>query len=69
MKQNTIIVVVLVVLIIISVFQAFQLNDLKTKINEGGLITSSFTAPGDGGRVTASLPSNIQNLPQMVGGC
>lgn len=76
MKTTTIVAVILGVLVVISVVQAFQLNSLKTKIGEGQLSigsstgrTSVATPSGDGSRSTGSLPSNIQNLPQMVGGC
>lgn len=76
MKQTAIVAIILGVLVLISVVQAFQLNSLKTKITEGGLSIKSAggstplaASSGDSGRATASLPSNIQNLPQMVGGC
>tara|TARA_Y100000310_G_scaffold333188_1_gene410218 strand:+ start:1635 stop:1862 length:228 start_codon:yes stop_codon:yes gene_type:complete len=75
MKQATIVAIVLAVLVLISAVQAFQLNALKTKVEEGGLKLSSSSSgssvasSGGGGRSTGSLPSSIRDLPQMVGGC
>ncbi len=73
MKQTTIVAVVLGVLILVSAVQAVQLNALKDTISEGGLevSTGTFSVPvaSSGGKSTGSLPSNIKDLPQMVGGC
>ena len=74
MNKNTIVMVVLVVLVLISAVQAIQLNNLKKNIASGSLTVKSKTqttsvASGSGDEGGASLPSNIQNLPQMVGGC
>ncbi len=75
MKQTTIVAIVLGVLVLISVAQAFQLSVLKTRIREGQTSVSSSsirtavtTSGGSSGR-TATLPSSVQNLPKMVGGC
>ncbi len=75
MKTTTIVAIILGVLVIISVVQAFQLNSLKKNVAEGQLSVSSsgsktpVASSGDSTKRTASLPSSIKDLPQMVGGC
>ena len=65
MNRNVIIVIVLVVLVLLTAVQAIQLSSLKTSISTGKVAVGS--APSSSGG--ASVPSNIQNLPSMVGGC
>lgn len=67
--------VVLVALVVMAGVQTIQLISLNNKLSESGttLSTASQNSPVASGnpsgssRVTA--PSNIQDLPQMVGGC
>ena len=66
MDKELIITIVLAVLVVISVVQAVEINSLKTSISTGGIATVSANAPSAG---SAAVPSNIQNLPEMVGGC
>lgn len=68
-NKNVIIAVVLGALVLIALFQAFQLVGLKDKL--GGTVTAAANAPAPqaSGGSGASLPSNLQNLPSMVGGC
>jgi hypothetical protein len=66
MNKNIIIAIVLGVLLVLSVVQAFQVNTIKEKISSGGVKLASGAASTGGG---ASVPSNLQNLPSMVGGC
>ncbi len=70
MNKNLILAIVLGILVIVSVVQAFQLSSLKAKVGGAGVSTvsapASVSAPSSGG---ASVPSSLQNLPQMVGGC
>lgn len=60
-------------LVIISVSQAFQLNGIKNAIGtqEVSLTTSSSSVSSTptSDRQESSLPSSLQNLPEMVGGC
>ena len=64
MEDKTIITIVLVVLVLVAGVQAYQLNTLKSSIETGTV------AQSDDGKVNQdSIPSNIQELPQMVGGC
>lgn len=76
MKQTTIVAIILGVLVVLSAVQAVQLNGLKSKLSEGKLSvssssskTSSLASSGGSSQRTAALPSNIKDLPQMVGGC
>lgn len=64
MNRNVIIVIVLVVLVLLTAVQAVQLNSLKTSISTGKV--SVGNTPASSG---ASLPSNLNDLPSMVGGC
>ena len=70
MKKNVLITVVLVVLVLISVVQAVQLYNLKSEAAGGriSLGSSSQSAPLQSGQGVSS-EKNLQNLPQMVGGC
>ncbi len=70
MDKNFIMALVLGVLVVIAVIQAVQLVGLKSTLSGGTAGTGSANVPvqaGAGGG--AQLPSNLQNLPQMVGGC
>ena len=64
MNRNVIIVIVLVVLVLLTAVQAIQLSSLKTSISTGKVSVGSAPAQGSG-----SVPSNLNDLPSMVGGC
>jgi hypothetical protein len=72
MKTNVVVAVILGVLVLIAAVQAFQLVGLKTRLAGGAVQTASVGAPapaaGQAGGA-AQLPSNLENLPSMVGGC
>jgi hypothetical protein len=55
---------VLVVLTLFSVVQAVQSATILNKINSGDIKPASAGTSG-----SAPLPSSLQNLPNMVGGC
>jgi len=67
MNKNVVIAIVLGALVLIAGIQAFQLFTLKTKLAGGQISTT--TAPAAGGGSSPQLPSNLENLPSMVGGC
>ena len=67
-SKNTLVIVVLVVLIVIAGLQAYELISLKNDLNENGVKYSSSSVSSKSSNSQA-LPSNVQNLPQMVGGC
>jgi len=54
----------LAVLMVFSVIQAVQSATILDKINSGAIKAG---APASSGSTT--LPSNLQSLPDMVGGC
>lgn len=74
MNRNIVVAVILGLLVLVSVVQAFQLNSLKEKVKSGDVVAVSGSAAssvslqsGQGG--SPALPSNLQSLPDMVGGC
>ncbi len=70
MNKNIIISVVLGVLILISVVQLVQLNSLKEKsgtVSVPVASQSSSSSSSSGGN--KPVPGNLNNLPDMVGGC
>ncbi len=71
MNQNVVIAIVLGALVLIAAVEAYQLMSIKNNIASGGVqIGSAGAAPLAGGSGAApSLPSSLDNLPGMVGGC
>jgi len=67
MNKNVVIAIVLGALVLIAGIQAFQLFTLKEKLSSGQISTGTTTQSGGSG--SPQLPSNLQNLPEMVGGC
>ena len=67
MNKNVVIAIVLGALVLIAGIQAFQLFTLKEKLSSGQISTGTPTQSGGSGN--PQLPSNLQNLPEMVGGC
>lgn len=55
---------VLVVLTLFSVAQTVQSATILSKINSGAIKSTGTSASG-----STPLPSSLQNLPNMVGGC
>lgn len=71
MNKNVVVAIVLGVLVLIAAVQSFQLVGLKTKLAGGAVQTAGAPAPAaaSGHAGGAQVPANLQNLPQMVGGC
>jgi len=73
MKQTTMIAIVLGILLVISAVQAIQLTKIKSSFEGNSLTTGSSSirpsVASSPGKKTASLPSSVKDLPQMVGGC
>ena len=70
MNKNVVVAIVLGVLVLIAAVQAFQLVSLKSSLAGGSVRTASVGAPSvAAGGAGASVPSSVQNLPGMVGGC
>jgi len=68
MDKNVVIAIVLGALVLIAGVQAFQLFTLKNKLAEGSLSAGATPQAGSSGS-SPQLPSSLQNLPSMVGGC
>jgi len=69
MNKNMVIAIVLGALVLIAGIQAFQLFGLKTKLATGEISTGTATQSSGGSGGSPKLPSNLENLPTMVGGC
>lgn len=72
MNQNVVIAIVLGALVLIAAVEAYQLMGIKDKISSGGVQVATAGAPAaqaTGGGGAPALPSSLQNLPSMVGGC
>ena len=67
MERQLIILIVVFILIILTGIQAVQLYNLKVAI-AGGQVTFWNTLKTIASK-GASVPSSIENLPSMVGGC
>lgn len=68
MKAQRILLVLLVLLILISAVQAVQLSTIKVQARHGSL-TGAVTAEPTELQPKVSVPSSLQSLPGMVGGC
>jgi len=71
MNQNVVIAIVLGALVLIAAVEAYQLMGIKDKIASGNVQIGAAAAPAQagGGSGSPQLPSSLQNLPGMVGGC
>ncbi len=73
MDREKLLTVSLILFLIVLTIQSVQLNSLNYKlktgsfnINSGNKLAGSNPSESDGG---TQLPSNLQDLPSMVGGC
>lgn len=64
MERETILTIVIFILMILTALQSFQLNELREAVSEGK-VTFGGVSPNQ----QVLVPSNINNLPSMVGGC
>lgn len=81
MDKNLILMGLMGVLLVVLVFQATALMSLNQQIDGAKLEVQKASAPvkaassssdsgsGTGSKSGAALPTNLQNLPSMVGGC
>jgi hypothetical protein len=65
--KKIIVTLILGILVLIAIVQTFQINEIKTKLTSGKVITAN--APVISSSQEAIIPNNLQNLPAMVGGC
>lgn len=72
MNQNVVIAIVLGALVLIAAVEAYQLMGIKSQLAEGKVQVANAAgavAQGGAGAGAPELPSSLQNLPGMVGGC
>ncbi len=74
MNKNTIVVGILVVLVLILTVQTFQVLEMKSSVEEMEVTGNSVQATTSSSTISSSdsssgVPTNLQNLPGMVGGC
>lgn len=71
MNQNVVIAIVLGALVLIAAVEAYQLMGIKNKIASGNVQVGAagVTPQSGGGAGSPVLPSSLDNLPGMVGGC
>ena len=75
LNQNIVVVGRLALLLIVGTVQAIQLGSIKSNMNDirisssssSGEISTSTSASASSS--SGGVPTNIQNLPGMVGGC
>ena len=65
MNRDVIIVVVLVVLVLLTAVQAIQLSSFKSHISSNKVSVGNAPAQS----ASSNVPSDVNNLPNMVGGC
>ena len=68
--KNLLFTLLLGALILVSAVQAYQVSSIAGKISDDSVkigSASSHVNPTSSG--SGSVPSNIQDLPSMVGGC
>lgn len=76
-NKNLVIVGVLVLVLVISLVQAYQLSNIKSNVEDlgtGGTTLKVASSPSTTSTSTTSssgggIPTNIQDLEGMVGGC
>ncbi len=71
LNKNMIIVGILVLLVVVSAVQVFQLIGMKSKVTDikaSGVSTTGSSAVSSSSD-SGGVPTNLQNLPGMVGGC
>ena len=70
MEKKMLVMIVLAVLIIVSLVQAFQLNQIKTSIQEGNIKTAKSVTPTaqSGGSGGAGLPRNLEKFSSIFKG-
>ncbi len=71
-NQILILTILLSVFVVLSTIQAVQITSISNKIEAQGFTLGSSndaTYSSGSSKPSSSIPANIQELPQMVGGC
>lgn len=73
MNKNLLMIGILMALVLVSAVQAAQLVNIKSDMKDLGVGTTiKKTTPTSNVKATSgssNTPTNLQNLPGMVGGC
>ncbi len=74
MNKNAIVVGILVLLVLVLVVQTFQILEMKSNVKEMEVTGNSVQTTTSSSTTSSSdsdsgVPTNLQNLPGMVGGC
>ncbi len=70
MNKENLLTVFLAVLVVVSAIQAIQLVSLGSALSTGAAVSRPAPAPAaSGGSGGGNLPSNLDDLSGMVGGC
>ncbi len=72
MNKENLLTVFLAVLVVVSAIQAIQLVSLGSALSTGAVVSKpapSSASSGSGTGHVTNLPSNLDDLSGMVGGC
>jgi len=67
METQTIFAVALIVLVMISALQSIEITNIKNSLS--GTVQQSAAPQTQTAPAQTQLPSNLQQLPQQIGGC
>ncbi|MBI2580020.1 MAG: hypothetical protein HYW27_03900 [Candidatus Aenigmarchaeota archaeon] len=66
MEKQSVVIAALVLLILISAMQGLQLSNIQNRLSGYAVAgTNEVQQP----QASQQLPSNLQQLPQQIGGC
>ena len=69
METQTIFAVALIVLVMISALQSIEITNIKNSLSGTVQQSEEKTQAAPAQATQAQLPSNLQQLPQQIGGC
>ncbi len=69
MNKENLLTVFLAVLVVVSAVQAIQLVSLGSALSTGAAVSRPTPTPAAAGSGGGQLPSNLDDLSGMVGGC
>lgn len=69
MKKEILLIALLLAIVLLVGVQAVQLNAVGPGSTTGAATAKQTASPSSAASEPVSVPSNIQNLPNMVGGC
>ena len=69
MEKQTVVMALLVLLVLVTAMQSVQLANLQGKLSGYAIESSGLQPQATQPQSAQALPSNIQQLPQQIGGC